>query len=111
MNLEINELKFMANKPKMKFYILYPVMITFLLLSFNAFGQEQIRIMSYNILNYPNVPRNDSIIVVDTTGRNPYFSTIFSSVNPDIALLQEIEWGVDATAFLSNVMISYGENL
>jgi hypothetical protein len=109
MNMEIIKQKFMINKPKMKFYILYPVMITFLLLSFNVFGQEQIRIMSYNILNYPNVPGNDSIMVADTTGRNPYFRTIFSSVNPDIALLQEIERGVDGTAFLTNVMNSYGE--
>lgn len=84
-------------------------MITFLLLSFNAFGQEQIRIMSYDILNYPNVPGNDSIMVANTTGRNPYLRTIFSSVNPDIALLQEMERGVDATAFLTNVMNSYGE--
>ncbi|MCZ6704160.1 MAG: T9SS type A sorting domain-containing protein [Ignavibacteria bacterium] len=107
--MEINELKFITHKPKMKLYILYPVMITFLLLSFNAFGQEQIRIMSYNILNYPNIPGNDSIMVADTTARNPYYRTIFSSVNPDIALLQEIERKIDGTAFLTNVMNSYGE--
>jgi len=99
----------MTNIPKMKFYILYPVMITFLLLTFNAFGQEQIRIMSYNILNYPNIPGNDSIMVADTMARNPYYRTIFSSVNPDIAVLQEIERKVDGTAFLTNVMNSYGE--
>ena len=107
--MEINELKFITHKPKMKFNILYPVMIIFLLLAFNAFGQEQIRIMSYNILNYPNIPGNDSIMVADTTARNPYYRTIFSSVNPDIALLQEIERKIDGTAFLTNVMNSYGE--
>ena len=83
--------------------------IIFLLISFNIFGQEEIRIMSYNILNYPNVPGNDSIMVADTTGRNPYFRTIFSAINPDIAVLQEVERAVDATAFLTNVMNSYGE--
>ena len=48
-------------------------------------------------------------MVANTTGRNPYLRTIFSSVNPDIALLQEMVRGVDATAFLTNVMNSYGE--
>ena len=48
-------------------------------------------------------------MVANTTGRNPYFRTIFSSVNPDIVVLQEIYRGEDATAFLTNVMNSYGE--
>lgn len=84
-------------------------MVYVILMSSVSFSQETIRIMSYNILNYPNVPGNDSIMVADTTGRNPYFRTIFSSINPDIAVLQEVERGVDATAFLTNVMNSYGE--
>ena len=74
-----------------------------------SYAQETIRIMSYNILNYPNNPGDDSVMVADTTGRNPYFRTIFSSVNPDIAVLQEVERKIDGTAFLTNVMNSYGE--
>ena len=38
--------------------------------------------MSYNILNYPGN---------DTTTRNPYFSEIFSTVNPAIIVVQEIQ--------------------
>jgi endonuclease/exonuclease/phosphatase family metal-dependent hydrolase len=72
------------------------------------YAQETIRVMSYNVLNYPNF-WSDSILVADTTGRNPYFRTIFSSINPDIAVLQEVEGRADAEAFLANVMNGYGE--
>ncbi|MCZ6701823.1 MAG: hypothetical protein O6940_02150, partial [Ignavibacteria bacterium] len=65
--------------------------------------------MSYNILNYPNVASIDSILVADTTSRNPYFRTTISSVDADIIVIEEIERRVDAEAFLSNVINASGE--
>ncbi|MHA2098762.1 MAG: T9SS type A sorting domain-containing protein [Candidatus Kariarchaeaceae archaeon] len=88
---------------------LMTILFCYVMMSAVNYAQETIRIMSYNILNYPNVPGNDSIMIADTTGRNPYFRTIFSSIDPDIAVIQEIYRGVDATAFLNNVMNGYGE--
>jgi hypothetical protein len=92
----------------------YSVLILSLNLFFGfSYSQEQIRIMSYNILRYPNTandaPPNDSIIVVDTTARNPYFRKTISSVSPDILVVEEIYRRVDAEAFLNNVMNSFGE--
>jgi hypothetical protein len=90
-------------------FSLITILLCITTLSAVNYAQETIRIMAYNVLNYPNIPENDSIMVADTTGRNPYFRTIFSSINPDIAVLQEIEGRVDAEAFLTNVMNGYGE--
>ena len=51
--------------------------------------------MTYNLLNYP---------VTDTTIRNPYFRTIFSNIQPDILVVQEVitQGGVDG--FLNKVL-------
>jgi Secretion system C-terminal sorting domain len=91
-----------------KFYY-FLVSSMFYFMSATTCAQEEIRIMAYNILDYPNSTTVDSILVADTTGRNPYFRTTISSVNPDILVIQEVERGVDADSFLVNVMNSFGE--
>ena len=86
------------------------VIAIILLFSLSANAQEKVRIMSYNILEYPNSTTNDSILVADTTARNHYYKTIISSVNPDIFIAVEIIRRVDAEGFLKNVMNSFGES-
>lgn len=63
-------------------------------------AQQQIKIMTYNLLNY-----NGS----DTTTRNPYFRTVISSVNPDILVVQEMTSLTNMNIFRTNVMNSFGE--
>lgn len=60
-----------------------------------AFSQSEVTLMSYNILNYPGT---------DTTTRNPYFRTIFDSVEPDIIVVQEIQSQDGVNGFLNNVL-------
>ena len=63
-------------------------------------GKEQITLLNYNLLNYPN----QGTLSADTALRNPYYRTIVSYVNPDIMVTQEnsAQNGVDI--FLANVL-------
>jgi exonuclease III len=58
-------------------------------------SQAQVKITSYNLLNYPGT---------DTTTRNPYFRTVISSINPDILIVQEITSQAGINGFLNGVM-------
>lgn len=69
-----------------------------LLSSTELFSQQQMKIMMYNLLNYPSA---------DTNIRNPYFRTIISSVNPDVLVVCEINTQSGVNAFLNNIM-NYG---
>lgn len=60
-----------------------------------TFGQTQHTIMTYNILNYPDT---------DTTIHNPYFRTIFSSIQPDILVCQEMMSQSGVNGFLNKVL-------
>lgn len=51
--------------------------------------------MTYNIMNYPDV---------DTTGRNPYFRTTFTSIHPDILVVQEVTTLAGVNGFLNNIL-------
>jgi len=73
--------------------------VTLLLFSF-SFPQQEITLMSYNILNYPGN---------DTTIRNQYFRTVISSVNPDIIVVQEIQSQQGVDGFKSNVLLNQYE--
>lgn len=66
-----------------------------------SFSQDEVKIMSYNILNYPGS---------DTTTRNPYFRTVISDINPDILVVQEMISQAGMNGFLNNIMNSFGEN-
>lgn len=51
--------------------------------------------MSYNVLN---------LVLTDTTVRNPYFRTIFSNVQPDILVCQEMTSQTGVNGFLVRVL-------
>lgn len=53
------------------------------------------KIMTYNLLNYPSP---------DTNIRNPYLRTVLNSVNPDIIVVCEITATSGVNNFLSNVL-------
>lgn len=61
-------------------------------------SQQQMKVMTYNLLNYPSQ---------DTNIRNPHFRTVISSVNPDILVVCEITSLSGVNSFLSNVL-NYG---
>lgn len=60
-----------------------------------TYAQNQHMIMTYNLLNYPGS---------DTTVRNPNFRTIFSNVQPDILVVQEMTSQEGVNGFLNNVL-------
>lgn len=69
--------------------------LTFFSAASAAFAQQQYRIMTYNLLNYPSA---------DTNVRNPHFRTVINSIDPDILIVNEINNQSGVNAFLSNVM-------
>lgn len=60
-----------------------------------AFPQSQHTIMTYNVLN---------LVLTDTLERNPYFRTIFSNVQPDILICQEMTSQTGVNGFLVRVL-------
>lgn len=70
----------------------------FLLLVFSLsslFAQDNFRVMTYNILNYPSKIASE---------RNPYFKKVIEAANPDILIVQEIESINGVTLFLEQVL-------
>lgn len=76
----------------MKYLIL--ILFSLIILSSFAKAQQQVKIMSYNLLNYP----------ADSSVRVPYFRTIINSVNPDILVVCEITSRQAVNSFLKSVM-------
>lgn len=74
-----------------------PVLI--LILAVSAFSEDNVKIMTYNLLNYPDV---DSVI------RNPRFRMVIRNAAPDILVVQEMTSQAGMNGFLSNVMNAYG---
>jgi endonuclease/exonuclease/phosphatase family metal-dependent hydrolase len=72
-------------------------LLLFLFFSITIFSQDNVRIMTYNILNYPGT---------DTTTRNPYFREIISATEPDILVVQEMRSQAGMNGFLNNIMNS-----
>lgn len=69
--------------------------ISFLLLFvISLYGQERVKIMTYNLLQYPN----------DYVSRNEYFQTVVSTVNPDILVVQEMKTNAGFNMFASQVL-------
>lgn len=60
-----------------------------------SFAQTQHTIMTYNVLN---------LTLGDTLARNPYFRTIFTNVQPDILVLQEMTSQTGVNGFLIRVL-------
>lgn len=73
--------------------------ILLLLLTVSGLCQDNARIMTYNLLNYPDI---------DSAIRNPYFRTVIKTSNPDILVVQEMTSAAGMSGFLNNVMNAYG---
>lgn len=67
----------------------------------NAPAQENVKIMAYNILNYPGS---------DANTRNPYFRTIIRNANPDVLVVGEMQSQAGMDGFLNNVLNQTGSN-
>ncbi len=78
----------------MKIYRILVVLISFLFLN-NTQGQDQFRVMTYNILNYPSK-------IAST--RNPYFKKVIDATQPDLLIVQEIESIAGVSLFLEQVL-------
>jgi endonuclease/exonuclease/phosphatase family metal-dependent hydrolase len=78
---------------RLKISQILKIIIIFLL--FSVFSNAQVKITSYNLLNYPGT---------DTTTRNPYFRTVINSINPDILVVQEITSQDAINGFLNGIM-------
>ncbi len=63
-------------------------------------GKEQITLLNYNLLNYPE----QSNLTPDTTLRHPFYRTIVSYVDPDIMVTQENTAQNGVNFFLANVL-------
>jgi endonuclease/exonuclease/phosphatase family metal-dependent hydrolase len=64
-----------------------------------SFSQEQLRLMSYNILNYPNSRNGSSIAVIE-----PHYKNIINKINPDLLVVVEMVQQSGVTQFLNNVL-------
>ncbi|MCF8241761.1 MAG: T9SS type A sorting domain-containing protein [Melioribacteraceae bacterium] len=74
-----------------KFFYLLTLL---LFVSTSLYSQEIIKIVSYNILNYPN----------NSFFRNPKFELIMDEIQPDIVVVQEISSQSGADQFQSDVL-------
>lgn len=75
------------------------VTLMLMLCSVIIVAQDNARIMTYNLLNYPDV---------DTSVRNPRYRTVIKNSNPDILVVQEMTSQSGMNIFLNNVMNSGG---
>lgn len=82
--------------------IILPLLLIAFLLSKNLIAQQQdqVILMDYNLLNYPD-PSNSG---ADSALRNPFYRTTIGSVNPDILVVEEMNTQSGMNGFLSNVM-------
>lgn len=60
-------------------------------------SQHQVKIMTYNLLNYPGT---------DTAVRNPHFRTVVNSTNPDVLVVCEMLSQAGVNSFLTKVLNS-----
>lgn len=60
-----------------------------------ASSQNQIRIMTYNLLNYPGS---------DSNVRKPYFRTVIAAANPDVIVVSEMAESFGVNSFLNSVL-------
>lgn len=71
------------------------LVLSLLILSTVLSAQTQQTIMSYNVLN---------LVLTDTLERNPHFRTIFTNVQPDILVCQEMTSQTGVNGFLIRVL-------
>ncbi len=75
----------------------YKLILLLLFFTVTVYGQQKIRLMTYNVLNYHSTsnPTKDSNL-----------NKIISSVNPDILVIQEIDGSYYVNKFYNNVLDS-----
>lgn len=67
-------------------------------------GPYTVRIMTWNLLNYPS----QTNLTSDTTTRNPYYRTVIQYAQPDIIVTQENSGSNSVPLFLNSVMNATG---
>ncbi|KAF0151861.1 MAG: endonuclease/exonuclease/phosphatase [Ignavibacteria bacterium] len=77
------------------------VLKTFLIFLFSCslFAQEQIRVMGYNLLNYPNNRSGTNITAIE-----PFYKKIINTINPDALVVVEMVQQAGVNQFLTNVL-------
>lgn len=80
--------------------ILFTLILTFTIFKISL-GQDTVKIMTYNLLQYNNNPEP----------RNVYFRRIILATQPDIIVVQEIEYQNVVNNFLNDVLNYYIPNL
>ncbi|MCC7158207.1 MAG: T9SS type A sorting domain-containing protein [Ignavibacteria bacterium] len=73
--------------------------IILLLFTYSVLSQENVKVMTYNILEYSG---SDSAV------RNPHFRKVILNSSPDILIIEEIHSQQALNGFLANVMNAYG---
>lgn len=71
------------------------IFFLFVILAVVVSAQTQHTIMTYNVLN---------LVLTDTLERNPHFRTIFSNIQPDILVCQEMTSQSGVNGFLTRVL-------
>jgi PKD repeat protein len=74
--------------------------------NFIKIGADRIKLMTYNLLNYPDL--DGGTITADTSLRHPFYRTIISATDPDILVVQELLTENGLNAFLNSVMNANG---
>ena len=80
------------------------VMLLALRMCGTVHAQDTVKVMSYNLLNYPEL----SAFTADTSIRNPEYRRIIQAANPDIMVVQELNSQTGFIGFLNNVMNANG---
>jgi endonuclease/exonuclease/phosphatase family metal-dependent hydrolase len=70
------------------------------LLNTLLYAQTNVRVMSYNLLNYPNARSN----TVSISSIEPYYKKIINYVNPDVLIVVEMLTQDGVTSFQKNVL-------
>lgn len=91
--------------------IVYPssgwvyALFCFLFLNQGVIAQnaDTIKLVSYNLLRYPDIS-SGAASSADTSNRHPYYRKIISAMNPDILVVEEIQSTAGFTWFLNGVM-------
>ncbi|MBK9637141.1 MAG: hypothetical protein IPO63_04750 [Bacteroidetes bacterium] len=68
-----------------------------------AQNSDTIKVVSYNLLRYPDIS-SGAAAATDTLNRHPHYRNIISTMNPDILVVEEIQSTAGFTWFLNGVM-------
>lgn len=95
----------MINKKNLIQFCVLIAMVFSMPLNLLGQGADQVRVMSYNLLNYPDAGG----FAADTALRHPFFRSIIQATSPDILVVAELNSPAGYNAFLTNVM-NTGQN-